>query len=176
MLQLNDFEQDFSLKSDFSRRHSCPNPPALAGGRLRNFLIGLTKSDEIADEIIQELFSKILVTPTIVYKVDYMKSWLARGAKNTLLDYYKKKKPVLLHDENVIESLLIDHRTPEKDVIINERLETVLGKLSDTDKAIMLAKEYYGYNYQEISELLNLPISTLKSKVFRMRKQMIKKG
>ncbi|WP_343768582.1 hypothetical protein, partial [Oceanobacillus oncorhynchi] len=36
MLQLNDFEQDFSLKSDFSRRHSCPNPPALAGGRLRN--------------------------------------------------------------------------------------------------------------------------------------------
>ena len=34
MLQLNDFEQDFSLKSDFSRRHSCPNPPALAGGRL----------------------------------------------------------------------------------------------------------------------------------------------
>ncbi len=35
MLQLKDFEQDFSLKSDFSRRHLCPNPPALAGGRLR---------------------------------------------------------------------------------------------------------------------------------------------
>ncbi|MBS7427697.1 hypothetical protein KM917_11970 [Virgibacillus pantothenticus] len=34
MLQLKVFEQDFSLKSDFSRRHLCPNPPALAGGRL----------------------------------------------------------------------------------------------------------------------------------------------
>jgi len=36
MLQLKRFEQDFSLKSDFSRRHLCPNPPALAGGRLKN--------------------------------------------------------------------------------------------------------------------------------------------
>ncbi|WP_077604949.1 RNA polymerase sigma factor [Oceanobacillus sojae] len=143
---------------------------------LKNFLIGLTKSDEIADDIIQELFSKILINPTSVYKVDYMKSWLTRGAKNTLLDYYKKKKPALLHNDRVIESLLIDNHTPEVDFMIHDRLESALGRLSDTDKAIILAKEYYGYNYQEISELLNLPISTLKSKVFRMRKQMIKKG
>ena len=41
MLQLKVFEQDFSLESDFSRRHLCPNPPALAGGRLRfSFLVG----------------------------------------------------------------------------------------------------------------------------------------
>ncbi|WP_340002060.1 hypothetical protein [Oceanobacillus sp. FSL K6-0127] len=31
-----DLEQDFSLKNDFSRRHLCQNPPALAGGRLIN--------------------------------------------------------------------------------------------------------------------------------------------
>lgn len=141
---------------------------------LRNFLIGLTKDDEIADEIIQELFSKILITPSRVLNVTYMKSWLVKGAKNTLLDYYKKKKPELLHDESIIESLLIDNDTPEINILINSQLETILGKLSAADKAVILAKEYYGYDYHEISELLNLPVSTLKSKVFRMRKRIIK--
>ncbi|WP_245698248.1 RNA polymerase sigma factor [Sporosarcina ureilytica] len=55
---------------------------------LKNFLIGLTKSDEIADDIIQELFAKILMTPTRILEVNYMKSWLVKCAKNTLIDYY----------------------------------------------------------------------------------------
>lgn len=141
---------------------------------LRNFLIGLTKSNEIADDIIQELFSKILVTPSSILKVNSMKSWLVKSAKNTLIDYYRKKRPELLSDVNIIELLLIDNFTPELSVMISNELETILNEFSATDKAIILAKEHYGYNYQEISELLNLPVSTLKSRVFRIRKSIIK--
>ncbi|GAB3068531.1 RNA polymerase sigma factor [Virgibacillus ainsalahensis] len=141
---------------------------------LRNFLIGLTKNDEVADDIIQELFAKILINPSSVLEVTYMKSWLVKGVKNTLLDYHKKKKPELLKDENIIETILINNQTPEVKTLVNNQIHTVLGELNDTDRAILLAKVYYGYDYQEISELLTIPISTLKSKVFRMRKQMIK--
>ncbi|WP_336046629.1 RNA polymerase sigma factor [Solibacillus ferritrahens] len=141
---------------------------------LRNFLIGLTKSDVIADDIIQDFFTKILVSPSVVTEVKYMKSWLITGVKNTLLDYYKKKKPELLHDENIIETLLVDNYTPEVSATINNELEMVLSKLSTSEKAIIIAKEYYGYDYNEISDLLNIPVSTIKSIVFRMRKRMIK--
>ncbi|WP_419893514.1 RNA polymerase sigma factor [Oceanobacillus kimchii] len=141
---------------------------------LRNFLIGLTKSDVIADDIIQELFTKILISPIRVTEVNYMRSWLITGVKHTLLDYYKKKKPELLQDENIIETLLVDNYTPEISTTINNELETILGKLSTTDKAIIIAKEFYGYDYQEISELLNVPVNTIKSRVFRVRKRMIK--
>jgi len=141
---------------------------------LRNFLIGLTKSDVIADDIIQDFFTKILVSPSIVTEVKYMRSWLITGVKNTLLDYYKKKKPELLQDENIIETLLVDNYTPEVSATINNELETILGKLSTSEKAIIIAKEYYGYDYNEISNLLNIPVSTIKSIVFRMRKRMIK--
>ncbi|MER2128385.1 RNA polymerase sigma factor [Solibacillus sp.] len=141
---------------------------------LRNFLIGLTKSDVIADDIIQDFFTKILVSPSVVTEVKYMRSWLITGVKNTLLDYYKKKKPELLQDENIIETLLVDNYTPEVRTTINNELETILGKLSTTEKAIIIAKEYYGYDYNEISELLNIPVSAIKSQVFRMRKRMIK--
>lgn len=141
---------------------------------LRNFLIGLTKSDVIADDIIQDFFTKILVSPSVVTEVNYMRSWLITGVKNTLLDYYKKKKPELLQDENIIETLLVDNFTPEVSATINNELETILAKLSSTEKAIIIAKEYYGYDYNEISDLLNIPVSTIKSIVFRMRKRMIK--
>ena len=142
---------------------------------LKNFLIGLTKDGEVADDIIQELFSKILLNPTSVLKVTYMKSWLVRGAKNTLIDHYKKKKPELLKDEKIIETLLVNNQTPEVSAIVNVQLNEILGNLAVTDKAIILAKEYYGYDYQEISELFNIPVSTLKSKVFRLRKQLVRK-
>lgn len=141
---------------------------------LRNFLIGLTKSDVIADDIIQDFFTKILVSPSVVTEVKYMRSWLITGVKNTLLDYYKKKKPELLQDENIIETLLVDNYTPEVSATINNELEIILGKLTTSEKAIIIAKEYYGYDYNEISNLLNIPVSTIKSIVFRMRKRMIK--
>ena len=141
---------------------------------LRNFLIGLTKSDVIADDIIQDFFTKILVSPSVVTEVKYMRSWLITGVKNTLLDYYKKKKPELLQDENIIETLLVDNYTPEVSATIHNELEMVLSKLSTSEKAIIIAKEYYGYDYNEISDLLNIPVSTIKSIVFRMRKRMIK--
>lgn len=141
---------------------------------LKKYLIGLTKSDENADDIIQELFSKILVNPSVLLEVNYMRSWLVKSAKNTLLDHYKKKKPELLKDERIIETILINYQTPETSMIINNQLDAILGSLSTTDKAIIVAKEYYGYKYEEISELLNIPIPTLKSKVFRLKKQMVK--
>ena len=112
----------------------------------------------------------------MVNNVTYMKSWLARGAKNTLLDHYKKKNPELLHNEALIESLLVDNYTPETNVTVADELENLLAKLQQRIERSFLAKEYYGYDYREISELLDIPVPTLKSRVFRMRKRLIKEG
>ncbi|MGE7917153.1 RNA polymerase sigma factor [Lysinibacillus xylanilyticus] len=52
---------------------------------LRNFLIGLTKSYDVADDIIQELFAKILTDPSRVQQVTYMKSWLVKAANSLIM-------------------------------------------------------------------------------------------
>lgn len=140
---------------------------------LKNFLIGLTKNDALAEDIIQELFAKILTSPNRILEVTYMKSWLVQSAKNTLIDHYRKKKPSLLKDNEVIESLLINHFTPEEATVQSEQLASLLDTLSTREKAILLAKEYYGYSYEEMSELFNLPVPTLKSRIFRMKKKFI---
>lgn len=142
---------------------------------LRNYLIGFTKSHEEADDVIQELFAKILRNPQSVLAVKNIRGWLVISARNTFLDFYKKRKPILLKDEKIMEHLLISNHSLETDLIIKSQLEKYLSDMSKTDHAIFIAKEYYGYTYDEISVLLNIPVSTLKSRIFRMRKKMIKK-
>ncbi|WP_042475617.1 RNA polymerase sigma factor [Bacillus ndiopicus] len=143
---------------------------------LKNYLIKLTKNEAIAEDIIQELFTKILKDPAKLIEVTYIKSWLIKSAKNTLLDYYKKRKPVLLNDEAIIEELLINYQTPEFKALLHAEIDFALKDLSRQEQLILLAKFHYGYNYEEISELLNIPVSTIKSKVFRIRKMMVKRG
>ena len=58
---------------------------------LRYYLLKLTKDEEVADDIIQKLFSKILKDPARISQVQHIKSWLIKASKNTLLDYYKKR-------------------------------------------------------------------------------------
>lgn len=140
---------------------------------LRNYLIGFTRSHEEADDVIQELFSKMLRNPQRVLEVENIRGWLVVSARNTFLDFYKKKQPVLLQDEKIMEHLLISNHTPETELMINSQLEMYLGNMSTTDKAIFMAKEYYGYTYEEISIILSITVSTLKSRIFRMRKKMI---
>ena len=141
---------------------------------LKRILFSLTKSEELCDDIIQDVFANILKNPSMILEVTYMKSWLVKAAKNTLLNYYKKKKPALLKEEQSIENLLINNVSAEDEMLLNKQLQSVLSNLSSLDKTILLAKVYYGYSYEEISDLLDIPVPTLKSKVFRLRKQLAK--
>ncbi|UOQ49409.1 sigma-70 family RNA polymerase sigma factor [Gracilibacillus caseinilyticus] len=134
----------------------------------------MTKNENVAEDILQDLFTRILFNPENIFKVTYTRSWLLTCAKNAFLDYYKKKKPVLLNDEELIEQLLIEPTSTEKEVLVNHQLETLLNTLDPIDKAIILAKEYYGYSYLEMEHLFNLTTPNLKSKVFRIKKRLVK--
>src|SRR5690625_7951143 len=101
--------------------------------------------------------------------------WLIDSVKNYFVDFYKKRQVVLLEDEKIMQYLLISNYAPEDEVMVKSQLEMYLSNTSTTGKAIFIAKEYYGYTYDEISILLNIPVSTLKSRIFRMRKKMIKR-
>ena len=102
--------------------------------------------------------------------MDYVRSWIVTSAKNLLIDNYRKKSPSLLKDEEVISNLLVEHHDPEKKYLIKYTIEETLRHFSETDKTIFLAKEYYGYKYKEISALMDMPVSSVKSRIFRVKK------
>ncbi|CAM3997977.1 RNA polymerase sigma factor [Mesobacillus zeae] len=142
---------------------------------LKHFLLKLSSDEKLAEDIIQEVFSKILLHPNQIFDVKYMRSWLITSAKNLLIDHYRKKAPSLLNDSQIIDTLLISENTPEKSLLQKSAVEALLQNVSEEDRKIFLLKEHDGYKYEEISALLEIPVSTIKSRIFRLRKSILSK-
>jgi RNA polymerase sigma-70 factor, ECF subfamily len=140
---------------------------------LRNFLLKLTHDDKLSEDIVQEVFSRLLKNPETILEVQYMKSWLVSIAKNILIDHYRKKNPTLFKDGEVIGELLVDNLHPEAKMLNREVITTSLANLTHDEKTLFLAREYYGYSYDEISSLMGVPVNTIKSRLFRVRKKLL---
>ncbi|WP_242004718.1 RNA polymerase sigma factor [Brachyspira aalborgi] len=52
-------------------------------------------------------------------------------------------------------------------------LADALSKLNETFRIPLLMSEYENYSYEEISEKLDLPVNTIRTRIFRARKKLL---
>ncbi len=107
-------------------------------------------------------------------------TWLYRIAVNTCLDY--KKRPLwesLLRkageDEEYILEPLADEPSPEKlyeSKQLGLALRKSLGKLSLKLRTVIILKEIEGLSYEEIADILEVSIGTVKSRISRAREEL----
>ena len=96
------------------------------------------------------------------------KSYLFTIAYNGMIDHLRKVKRVSLKDE-FREETRVQYRQ-----INNARavLEEALSKLSETQRSLVLLKDYEGYNYEEIGQITGLSSSQVKVYLHRARLQL----
>ncbi len=140
---------------------------------LKNFIFKLTNDEQITEDLIQETFLKVLKNPEQVITVTYFRSWLITCARNLFIDHKRKKNPSLFQDENVMVKLIGNTDNPEITFVVKDSIKQALKDFSELDRSIFLAKEYYGYKYDEIAQLLDVPVNTVKSKIFRLKKTLL---
>jgi RNA polymerase sigma-70 factor (ECF subfamily) len=140
---------------------------------LLNFLLSFTSDKQLAEDIIQDVFSKMLLQPDKIVTIANFKSFLVRSAKNQLIDHYRKKKPTLLTNDQEFEKLLVDRYSANQFVERNEIYEILL-KLPSKYSFVIIARDYHGYSYQEISDFLDISLVNVKSRIFRARKLFLK--
>lgn len=134
--------------------------------KLFAFAIKLSKSKEDANDYVQESFARLWKNIHDV-EFDKCKSWLFKTTYHLFLNNLKKEKRKDYNtDIQEIESYYSDESFENKDLI-----NKTLSELSDIHKSIILLRDYEGYNYQEIGEILNLNESQVKVYLFRARKK-----
>lgn len=122
---------------------------------------------EDAQDVVQTAFEKLWLNREQVDN-ERSKSYLFTVAYHQMIDHIRKRKRVTLQDEFKAEAGVIDRQQHNVKKILDE----ALGKLGETQRSLVLLKDYEGYNYQEIGKITGLSESQVKVYLHRARLQL----
>ncbi len=143
---------------------------------LRPFAINLTKDFEESEDLLQDTFYRALVNSEKFSEGTNIKAWLFTIMRNIFINNYRrKKKSHTITDTSDNQYLLNSTKKTETNgagnTLIAEDIDGAMKEVSkDFTEPFMMY--YNGFKYQEISEQLNLPLGTVKSRIFFARKEL----
>lgn len=151
-----------------------------------NLCLRMTGDPEDAADMTQESFLKAWRNLDSFQGNSAFSTWLYRLASNTCLDHLrlKKRRPQLslvMEDADGEEQELDipdESPDPEEQVIALEEqsiLNGALQSLEEQPRQILILRAVHGLSYTEISQVLNVPEGTVKSRLARARDQLRKK-
>lgn len=106
-------------------------------------------------------------------------TWLYRITINVCKDELRRRKETVLsydavlNDESTLKDIIKDEEA--NPILIYEKIElkssieSALNKLSEDNKSVVVLKDLLGYSYEEIGEILQIPIGTVRSRLNRSR-------
>ncbi len=128
------------------------------------FILKNLRHEEDARDVVQSAYEKMWVNREQVQN-EKCRSFLFTVAYNTMIDHIRKNKRIVLK-ENFNETALGSSGLQQNAKrILNE----ALSKLSETQRSLVMLKDYEGYNYAEIGEITGLNESQVKVYLHRAR-------
>ena len=124
----------------------------------------IVKNKEDAEDIMQIVFTKIQELDKMKLPSDKEMTWLYTLTKNEALNYLKKKKGEFSLD-TIYE---IENKNNEIDAKIDHiEFNRLISKLNKKEEEIISLKIVSNFSFQEISELLNEPVGTVKWRYYK---------
>ena len=143
--------------------------------RIFSVAYGVIENQQDAEDIAQETFIKAYNSIGKLNHVEGFYKWLLRIAVNTSINYKKDavSTPNVPIDE--INELISPGETPEEYVEKREGIEklgAVLAELTPEHRAILVLREMEGLTYDEIANLFEIPLGTVKSRINHAREKL----
>lgn len=139
----------------------------------------LTKSSEDSNDLLQETYFKALKNSEKFQEGTNIKGWLYTIMKNTFINAYRKKKNQNTFVDDTDNKYFINMKETEKtvgtDAIVDH--DYMMKQINSVEKTYVetFMMYYNGYKYEEIAEILGIPLGTVKSRIFLARRKMMAK-
>tara|TARA_B110000495_G_C22994006_1_gene585679 strand:- start:514 stop:1146 length:633 start_codon:yes stop_codon:yes gene_type:complete len=150
--------------------------------RLVSIAFKYVKEIQLAEDISQEAFIKAYKAINSFREESAFYTWLYRITANTAKNYLVSKGrrressiSELSTLENEDQFVIASHDSPDEILLAQELRNTLFNAVSslpeDTRTALSL-REFEGLNYEEIAKIMNCPVGTVRSRIFRGREAL----
>lgn len=134
---------------------------------LYRYVLKANSNQSQAQDVVQNVFLQLWEKRKSI-KIESAKSLLYKMAYRNMIDIYRSdqartQREALPKDETTNPSVQYGRK---------ELLERAFEHLRPQDKHLILLRDYEGYTYEEISQMLDRPLSSIKVDLYRARKKM----
>lgn len=160
-------EQDQRIADVFRREQS----------RLRNFIRRRVPDPRDAEDILQDVFYRLVEANRLLMPIEHVTGWLFRVARNRIIDLFRKKRPESFSNAAVAdeedELLLLEDLLPSPDagpealyarsVLLGE-IERAIDELPEDQREVFVAHELEGRSFREMAAETGVSVNTLLSR------------
>ena len=138
-------------------------------------ILKMVKVQEVADELLQDIFLKVWLKRDLIDENQPFKAWIYKIAQNCIYDHYR-----LMAKDAKMRQYLIDHYSElynetEEYLLNKERravLNLALDRLPEKRKQIFMLCRIEGKSYEEAASILNISPSTVSNQLVKATKSM----
>ena len=157
---------------------------------LLNYVFRFLGDYELGADIVQETFIRVFRSLESYNGKAKFSTWIYTIAINLSRTEFQRRKRysmLSIHDSSLVEQndegnsfehQIEDNRyRPDKmveDKNIEESIQKALLLISDTNRELIILRDVQGMSYEEIADIMNLPLGTVKSRINRGREQLQK--
>lgn len=131
------------------------------------FILKNLRHEEDARDVVQTTFEKMWIHREEIDAAK-CKSYLFTVAYRQMIDHIRKIKRIQLKND-FNEGFKVENKPANN---LKKVLDEALARLSETQRTLVLLKDYEGYSYQEIGQITNLSESQVKVYLHRARVQL----
>jgi RNA polymerase sigma factor (sigma-70 family) len=144
--------------------------------RLSNFIRRRVPDPLDAEDVLQDVFHRLVEANRLLMPIEHITGWLFRVARNRITDLFRKKEPENFSDLAVAdddEMLRFEDLLPSPDDgpealfarnVLLEDMKMALAELPQEQREVFLAHEIEGRSFKEIAEKSGVSVNTLLSR------------
>src|SRR5215475_7652605 len=145
--------------------------------RLRNFIRRRVPDPSDVEDIVQDVFYRLVEANRLLMPIEHVTGWLFSVARNRITDLFRKKRPENFSDQAVEneegEMLAIEDLLPSPDAgpealyfrnALLDELELAIEELREEQREVFVAHELEGRSFKEMAEETGVSMNTLLSR------------
>jgi RNA polymerase sigma factor (sigma-70 family) len=143
------------------------------GSRLRAFIQRRVSDAGDAEDILQDVFYRLVEANRLLMPIDHLTGWLFQVARNLIIDGFRKQQPDSFSDAGEGDDLLLDELLPapedgpvadySRQLLIDE-LGLAIAELPQEQRAVFVGHELEGRSFKELAAESGVNINTLLSR------------